>query len=196
MPMTILATFVPFSFLDDAISVAILIAFNMTNSSLIIMKCESPRRICCPRSLSKSLVLYHLLALVAGVVSHVKFKWIPLLFLFVTIGYAVYLHYQYPPTSSFGDSSLHRHDSKIEWESLGNDVFQTPLVPILPLLGIGINWYLIAQLEWTGMLLLLSYLGFVSLLYFVFGRNKSDWVSRLEHEEEGDILLEEMLPVS
>jgi amino acid transporter len=40
VPMTLLATFVPFSWMDDAISVGILFAFNMTNSALILMKCR------------------------------------------------------------------------------------------------------------------------------------------------------------
>ena len=44
--------------------------------------------------------------------------------------------------------------------------FEAPWVPVIPCVGIFINWYLIAQLEWTGLLLLVAYLGITAILYF------------------------------
>jgi hypothetical protein len=45
--------------------------------------------------------------------------------------------------------------------------FSTPLVPFLPCLGIAVNWYLIAQLEASGIVCLLLYLGASITIYFV-----------------------------
>ena len=49
--------------------------------------------------------------------------------------------------------------------------FVTPCVSLLPCLGMAINWYLIAQLEVEGLILLLLYLGGTVALYRVFGSN-------------------------
>ena len=196
VPMTILATVVPFSFLDDAISVGILIAFNMTNSSLILMKCEYRNH---THSISKNLIFFHALAFGTGLASHIKSpKWTPLVSVAVTVCFAIYLHRRFPPTGSFG-SLLRHHDSNVKWDSMDGDdrvTFQAPCMPLLPLLGCAMNWYLIAQLEWSGMLLLLFYLGLVTALYMIFGDNKRPWAHHYDslHQDDdtdGHILLRE-----
>jgi len=44
--MTTLATFVPFTYLDDFVSAGILVAFSVTNSSLIMLRLLSPSKVC------------------------------------------------------------------------------------------------------------------------------------------------------
>mmetsp|Transcript_21485 Transcript_21485/g.45637 ORF Transcript_21485/g.45637 Transcript_21485/m.45637 type:complete len:112 (+) Transcript_21485:164-499(+) len=39
------------------------------------------------------------------------------------------------------------------------------MCPFLPLVGIYLNWYLISQLEWNGMILLFVFLVIISALY-------------------------------
>jgi amino acid transporter len=190
IPMTIVATVVPFSYLDDCISVGILIAFNMTNSSLILMRCESSHN---GLPLSYALLFYHLLAFATGLASHVtSTRWIPLGFVAFNVGFAVYLSRACPSNGSFGQ--LRRHDSNAELVESSTAIFQTPCMPLLPLLGISMNWYLIAQLEWTGMLLLILYLGIVSAMYLTVGSSKPrSWGPHYDRirDVDGPVLLRE-----
>lgn len=259
IPMTVLATFVPFSWMDDAISVGILFAFNMTNTALILMKCSSSTNVndipggahhrtddddgadgdgggardgiiisdpsfqCSyfswlgptslgrgKDSLSKHLLCYHVAALLAGLTSHLNHDstgdddennkagtvgtnnnatpWlVQIVSVAATILYAMYLHRRFPITGGFGNCRgmlphschgsggsdvRHPHENKRNHDGGGDDdvicptaPFETPWVPFLPLLGVFLNWYLIAQLEWSGLMLLLAFLAGVSALY-------------------------------
>ncbi len=240
IPMTLLATFVPFSWMDDAISVGILFAFNMTNTALIIMRCSSKsgtnlnhpnirntvRDGVLPTdqdvvtgvdeahgivsssyiqhnshrkgswSLPIHLFCYHMTALMAGLTSHltvstalpadngesqiVSTPWWKgqIVAAGVALGYALWLHHQFPATGGFGENEdsniLHRsHDSNAnfgdedDYGSGETTVFEVPICPLLPLVGVYLNWYLISQLEWSGMILLFFFLVIVSLLYCV-----------------------------
>jgi len=51
--------------------------------------------------------------------------------------------------------------------STSSPFFSTPFVPYLPCLGIFVNWYLIAQLDVSGILLLLLYIGLTVGLYLM-----------------------------
>jgi amino acid transporter len=268
IPMTLLATFVPFSWMDDAISVGILFAFNMTNTSLIVMRCsggananstsihnnrisisDSLRDGVLPAdqdvvvavdeangivssasyhkqpqrsgrwSLATHLCCYHLVALMAGLTSHltvsstlpgendnagdvsqiVSTPWwsAQIAAAGVALAYALWFHRSFPATGGFGDihdvTFLERsHDSNadiirsaprdddgfgnvigngngIDHHHTSNDaaaaIFEVPLCPFLPLAGVYLNWYLISQLEWSGMVLLLVFLIIISMLY-------------------------------
>jgi len=243
IPMTLLATFVPFSWLDDAISVGILFAFNMTNTALVVMRCsnsnnpvkhnsDSLRDGVLPpgqevvaideangivsSSYSKPssrgrwplpihLCGYHCVALLAGLTSHwtvettlssdngpgevISTPWWPaqIMASVIVLFYAVWLHRRFPTTGSFGDDGtnyLHRsHDSdgniyktavdggvsELEASNINNNtpVFEVPLCPFFPLVGVYLNWYLISQLEWSGMFLLMVFLLIISMLYGV-----------------------------
>jgi amino acid transporter len=218
VPMTLLATFVPFSWMDDAISVGILFAFNMTNTALILMRCnrhvthliqedgdysdyEGEGFVASSSShhvfyqqqrgyhLPANLFCYHAVALMAGLTSHLSLAHDSSFRDFLTwtaqivaaacaLLYAVYIHRKFPSTGHFGYSSLNwqRRNSEgttTEHETEGSNgnvseekPFGVPLVPVLPLVGIFLNWYLISQLDWSGILLLLLFLGIMSALYF------------------------------
>jgi amino acid transporter len=226
IPMTLLATFVPFSWLDDAISVGILFAFNMTNTALILMKCSSSRAVVTQEAvpdgqeysndegsgiiappmvfyrqqqslaLSRHLFLYHIGAVLAGLSPHFKIfdaRWtwaLQLAATIVVLSYASHLHRNFPPTGMFGDAPfLSRPSSTQSADHDQNDIggrqiqaiespFEVPLVPFVPLLGIFLNWYLVAQLDWSGILLLVLFLTIISLLYLwcISGRRKQSAV--------------------
>ena len=53
-------------------------------------------------------------------------------------------------------------------------LFLTPFVPILPLVGIFINLYLIAQLELTGLLMISGYVGISVAAYLHNKRSTTD----------------------
>lgn len=103
-----------------------------------------------------------------------------------TLMYAVYLHWRFPIMGHFGTgpTSFSRHDSNDKADGLNDELrdwvassnythvdddnqvpFEAPLVPLLPLLGNFLNWYLITQLDWSGIVLLLIFLGLISSLY-------------------------------
>jgi len=165
IPMAAMATFVPFSWLDDSISVGILIAFNMTNSSLIQCKCQN---------LSVQLVAYHMVAFGSAIVSQLFTGFaLFLLCISITLGYAVYIHIYSAKQPYFGSHLASVQPSDVNFEerighTTDSEIFQTPMTPLLPLLGIAMNWYLIAQIEWTGLLILFAYLTIVSLWYALY----------------------------
>eukprot|EP00537_Pseudo-nitzschia_pungens_P004964 CAMPEP_0172363036 /NCGR_PEP_ID=MMETSP1060-20121228/6503_1 /TAXON_ID=37318 /ORGANISM="Pseudo-nitzschia pungens, Strain cf. cingulata" /LENGTH=732 /DNA_ID=CAMNT_0013085685 /DNA_START=403 /DNA_END=2601 /DNA_ORIENTATION=+ len=225
IPMTLLATFVPFSWMDDAISVGILFAFNMTNTALVVMRCggtvsasaAATDGILKPATLEGDgeivtavdeangivssfrpqrrsgwplrvhLGCYHGLALLAGLTSHLGTSstsstssssspnWsVQIGAAAVTLAYAAGVHRWFPCTGAFGDdasSGLQRHDSNADFSDdppafvVPDNIFKVPLCPFLPLVGIYLNWYLISQLEWSGMVLLLVFLVVISALY-------------------------------
>eukprot|EP00934_Nitzschia_sp_Nitz4_P005799 Nitzschia sp. Nitz4//scaffold59_size112058//76992//78864//NITZ4_004119-RA/size112058-snap-gene-0.37-mRNA-1//1//CDS//3329555153//5789//frame0 len=177
IPMIFLATFVPFAILDDGISVGILIAFNITNSCLILMKCQPPpsQR---PRWLSQGLVFFHILSFANGIAFRIgSMDWLPTLTVSATVLMALFLHAHTDVQSNFGGHlweelgvSSMVPSSTTSSPANGGASFETPMVPFLPLLGIAMNWFLIAQLEWSGLGVLFAYLSAVSFVYFYFTR--------------------------
>lgn len=214
IPMAVLATFVPFRYLDDGISVGILVAFNMTNTSLILMKCDGPTASLNhpvtagsqpPVSfvwLTRNLFGFHGLSIINGLVSSkissadtnadgAKFhQLLPVSSCFLTVVYALYIHGFATKQAFFGALSVdaEKRQSQVMQEDSHNDEignrangletsicppilstscsFETPLVPFLPLLGIALNWFLVAQLELSGLLLLLGYVVLVAAFYW------------------------------
>jgi APA family basic amino acid/polyamine antiporter len=196
IPMTLLATFVPFSYLDDLISVGILVAFSMTNTSLILLRCESP--IDKPHWLPNSLAAYHTLAFVTGLSCH----WISAtgtMVRYTCAGIALilvlWIYKKFPPTGRFGGSVLGRDNADLLPTNEGEG-FSTPMVPLLPCVGISINWYLIAQLELSGIFLLGVYIGLVTIVYLFGCRGNRGWNqashSQDEYLERDMVLLREM----
>jgi amino acid transporter len=196
IPMTLLATFVPFSYLDDLISVGILVAFSMTNTSLILLRCESP--IDKPHWLPNSLAAYHTLAFVTGLSCH----WISATGTMVRYACAgialilvLWIYKKFPPTGRFGGSVLGRDNADLLPTNEGEG-FSTPMVPLLPCVGISINWYLIAQLELSGIFLLGVYIGLVTIVYLFGCRGNRGWNqashSQDEYLERDMVLLREM----
>jgi APA family basic amino acid/polyamine antiporter len=168
--MSIVAGCVPFSFLDDLISAGILVSFCMTNTCLILMRCESPS----PTLLPRGMVLYNFLCFVTTLsLSHGTFFPLSMLLSWLLLIVTLYLWNVCPKSQSFGNAT----NGFIGSENVENDsFFESPCVPLIPLVGIFINWYLISQLEWTGLLLLVAYLGMTTVLYFTCcTNNKTSW---------------------
>jgi C-terminus of AA_permease len=160
--------------LDDLISVDILLAFSMTNSCLILLRCESPLQR--PRLVEKHLVALNLLCLVTGLLlSHAwNMAWGPFLAgaaLLATLSVVASLALQCPKGLTFGGSVVRPAESHphLQAVSANDGYFQTPLVPYLPCAGIFINWCLVSQLELSGLLLLLVYIGGSVGIYLYHG---------------------------
>lgn len=205
---TVIATFVPFTFLDDLISAGILIAFCLTNICLVLLRCESPHFPTSSTSSSSSfwcggalfcrleylLVVYNALCLTTAMLwSHNSWSTASspsseymqsmqslaaMTSSVATIACLVHLVRTCPQSAKFGGSILGHGDcdadastpASVKNEEAESKYFTTPFVPYWPCLGMAVNWYLIAQLSLTGILLLLIYLGISLAFYFCYCR--------------------------
>ena len=159
----------PFEDLDDFVSAGILFAFTITNSSLIVMRRQSPTYR--PRLLGQLLAVFNFASLgMCIAIAHAwKYKWgkiVALILMILTALSWALIKCICPPTAVFGGN----RPIASTWEE-GVQYFRTPFVPFIPCLGTIFNWYLVAQLEISGILLLLTYF-IVSALYYVYYRAK------------------------
>ncbi|KAL7554915.1 hypothetical protein ACHAWF_018471 [Thalassiosira exigua] len=174
--MTIFATFIPFADLGDFVSTGgdmglhvfsqrkdpsseILIAFTVTNCSLVLMRRQSPDS--SPSLLPRLLAGFNIFAfLTCMVISHglqSPAGWIlAALLSSVTITIATKISWQCPPTSSFGGSSGNSGSKSAQIYGEKN-YFSTPLVPYIPCLGMFANYFLISRLSFFGIALLAIY---------------------------------------
>jgi amino acid transporter len=153
--MTIIAGCVPFTYLDDLISAGILVAFSLTDSSLVLLRRASP--VDRPGLLERCLIVYNGLCFTTALawMNHGNSKGLsefgPALLTVATAACAIYMTYQCPPSARFGGSIL-QFDAVVH--SNAQEYFSTPWVPFIPCLGMAVNWALIAQLEAVGLWLL------------------------------------------
>ena len=204
---TIIATFIPFTYLDDFVSAGILIAFSITNSSLVILRHESP--IHQPSLLRNLLIRFNIMSFVFcmtfvhGLLKTGMMEEIVLVLLFLSTWFICFqIWWKCPSTVKFGcdyttTTTTNTHNDSIgskeggEQQSNGDDdgyYFQAPFCPWLPCLGTFVNWYLISQLEMTGIVLLLLYLGLAVVFYFTYGAkhslaNNGGWGINLNNHE-------------
>lgn len=162
--MIAIATIVPFAYLDDLISSGILIAFTITDTSVILVRQTSPHDK--PYMLEKLLAMFHMLSLVSGFLLRnclstgvtgkaVRFLTVVSAILTLLVGNRIRTHC---PTKK----------SLMQWHSnepTPSGLFLTPAVPTLPLCGCFVNLYLVSQLELTGLFAIFGYCGLAALLY-------------------------------
>lgn len=161
IPMTVIATCVPFGLLDDLISSGILVAFSMTNACLILMRNERPR------FMSIGLVGYNVLCFFTGMLlthtESVVGTSLAIGSAVMTAGTALFLTWKCPRSSVFGRWVLSDSETVDTTRH-----FEAPCVPLLPFVGIFVNWKLISELDLSGLILLLGYLGIAMGLYLWF----------------------------
>ena len=172
--MSIFAAFVPFTYLDDFVSAGILIAFTVTNSSLILLRHESPQRR--PLLLQKLLILTNLLSLITGLVIRHDLDsvvGVPLALFFglSTLSCIGLVSWVCPRTVFGGRERETSHDRN----TVTSDTryFAAPWLPFVPLFGNFANWYLVAQLSYLGIGILFLYITLASVLYFSYGAKNS-----------------------
>jgi len=181
--MTLIATFVPFEDLDDFVSAGILVAFTVTNSSLIVMRRESPTYR--PRLLGQLLVAFNAVSLGMCItfVHGWGFAWGKLLALILAALVALtwgLIKMFCPSSAVFGGN----RPIASTWAE-GVEYFRTPFVPLIPCLGTIFNAYLIAQLDMSGILLLLLYFVISTAFYFYYRARKRAVRSRQRRFRRG-----------
>eukprot|EP00979_Chaetoceros_neogracilis_P002867 scaffold472_cov213-Chaetoceros_neogracile.AAC.2 len=154
------ATCIPFTYLNDLISAGILLAFSLTDASVIILRQTSPTSK--PFLLQKLLFAFNLLSFTMGLLLQLGSEGIAGQALsgcnFIALMVITF----------FIANSCPRNDNEA-----GGDYFETPFMPYLPLLGQFLNWYLVGQLEAHGLLLLLGYIGLAVIFYYFYGAKHS-----------------------
>jgi len=175
--MTVVATVVPFTYLDDLISAGILVAFCITNSSTVLLRCESPPHH--PQLLERCLIVYSAGCFVTVVLwSHDALfgvgnaAWnlqrsLAIVSLLCTLLALGYLTVKCPRSAHFGGSIWPAAAPIVDAadDQSGSPYFSVPFVPHVPCAGMAINMYLIAQLSVSGILLLLLYVGLTVAAY-------------------------------
>jgi len=162
--MTVVATLIPFAYLDDLISSGILIAFTITDASVILVRRKSPLNR--PSLLKNLLTAYMAASLLSGFLLR---SWLSNGetgggVLVLTILSCI-------TTATLGYLMQNQCESE---KPMMQGLFLTPFVPILPLVGIFINLYLIAQLELTGLLMISGYVGISVAAYLHNKRSKTE----------------------
>ncbi len=170
--VVIIASFVPFEHLNDMISAGILVAFCMTDSSLIIMRHESDE----PGKVERQVALFNISALVFGISLTHFYDYVVanLITAFSVLCMITCIKrlYQCPQATLFG-GSIRASQYKGSVDMRVDSYFKTPWLPFFPCLGIFVNCYLISQLELIGIALLLGYLSAAAIFYFCYGMHHS-----------------------
>lgn len=166
--MTVIATLVPFRHLDDLISSGILIAFTMTDMSVIMVRRASPRNN--PHLLPRLVATFIVSSFLSGFLLRIRLS-----NEVSDSGVSLATILACSATLFIG--------SRIQTKCPSNGcneqgLFLAPFVPILPLCGIFINIYLVAQLELTGCLMIFGYLGFAVGAY-LYRKNRRREIERM-----------------
>ncbi len=189
----VIAVFLPFTILEDMISAGVLVAFNMTNTGLMLHRRQHATRPALPRWLALG---FNTLALAAA---------------FLWCVSSVRSLAQHRSSERRPRRETHRPDTKklrvklprgdrgggwlalqllttaaavvplAVMERLCPDAakgtprttFRTPLVPWIPGLGAFFNWFLLAQLTWQGLGMVAAYILASLALYFAYGYRHS-----------------------
>lgn len=172
--MTLIASFVRLQYLNDFISAGVLVAFSMTNSSLILLKHESPDD--SPGLLEKLLFGFNVICFSSSLlISHTCTSTIGKLLTgtscLLAILTCILIKRWCPAAPCFGGKTRRAttQHMTVGIVSVDDEYFRTPLVPYVPCLGIAVNCYLIAQLPWTDLAFLVVFLSCAVIFYFSFG---------------------------
>jgi amino acid transporter len=166
--MKVVAALVPFAHLDDLISSGILIAFTITDASVILLvRQKSPAE-------KPSLLKSSLLAFVVGSLLSGFLLWVWIGFGRTGGGICILTVLSCFTTAALGYIMATKCERVKETNS---GLFLTPFVPVLPLAGIFINLYLISQLESTGLVMISGYIGISvgSYWYVQSDRETNEW---------------------
>jgi APA family basic amino acid/polyamine antiporter len=194
--MTLIATVVPFEHLNDGVSCAVLCAMSFADSSLILLWHEP---VSDPDSdLAERLMLsFHIAAIVTSFsCTRLLDSWLGTALAYTagacTVALAFGLYFWCPKSDIFGGRSSRHKYHKDEIIRTDDGYFRTPFLPFLPCLAIFVNWFLIAQLEFIGLVALICFLGLSVFYYFAYAihhsvGNTTGWehpVMRSNGEEE------------
>jgi len=182
--MILLASFIPFTHINDMISAAVLLSFNITDSTLIIMRREAlfsdgnflVEKLTCAFNLSAFLLAVMLTH--TSLNSTLQIITASALFASMVVS-CVFIYLWCPEVKAFGGERRRGQDERsrvpVAVTSSSDTVivqddgcFKTPLVPFLPCCGIFMNWFLVSQLNIISIFLLIGFLALWVIFYFTY----------------------------
>jgi len=178
-----IALFVPFTYLDDMISAGVLFSFSLSNTALILIRRGQVESTDVVRNewhpCSRYLLFFHVVAIylaayVKGINTLQGSDGVFHMAVILSCGVvellvALLIFYQCPETM----------------DSEAVNQYRVPWMPFPPLIGILINYLLIAQLSSLGICLMFLYFGLATIMYFIHCA-RSDWSVSLRHYEESN----------
>jgi hypothetical protein len=148
--MTLIVLFVRLQYSNDFISTGVLVAFSMKNSSLVLLLHESPDND--PGLLGRHLTFFNAISILLGLLlMHVCTLTISCtltcLCCLVALCTCICIKHQCHVAIYFGGKTRHAtmQHMTVGVVSVEEEYFRAPLMSYLPLLGIPVNWYLVAH---------------------------------------------------
>jgi len=176
---SLIALFIPFLYIEDAISAGVLLSFNITNSSLITLRrgqnvYKSKGASYC----SQLLALFHVFAILSSCLltrigsldPETSLAQFVLCSVFGGLFIIAALHTSISISATLPNTKA---TSVAQMTASTTTNYRVAGVPFVPCLGIFVNYYLLAQLSFSGIASLVVYFAFAIMLYLVYGRRNS-----------------------
>ena len=166
--LTLTALTIQFSVLWDFISLGILVAFNMTNLSLLLVRTTEKRPQLARRLSLSFFILSFFTAMLwqKGVIAHSLEK-------DDTSSMSYHIYMANFILASFLTMVCVVLVGSIWWycpqTHLVKEGFRAPGVPLVPSIAIFFNWYLFAQVHWSAIYMVFGWILLAVLVYFVHG---------------------------
>jgi amino acid transporter len=192
---TLIALFIPFKYLDDMISAGVLISFNLTNCSLIIIRKNDASK---PYKCIFIIIIFNIISIILNyIITNLSFNsnlynYIvdPLMisqFILIGILSSVLIYLSYILYSKFPENE--------DLDSISQ--FRVPFIPFIPLFGIVINYLLLAQLSYNGVLMICGYFGLACVFYFSYGihyskGNSTRWKEMISTDVNNALWIEKL----
>lgn len=157
--LVFIAIFIPFTYLDDMISAGVLVSFNLTNSSLIVVRRQHPSQ---SYFTIYYVVLYNTCAFIASMLYtylSLSSGWLILPIVFTCA--SCYCMFQI--ATSCNETNDPERSSQ----------YRVPYLPYTPCVGIFLNYYLISQLSLIGICMIVGYVCLAVCFYFYYGMGHS-----------------------
>lgn len=175
-----IALCVPFQLLWNLISLGILVAFNLTNTSLVCLRADQLRSIRAKEKLKCMLCAYLLVSLITaycweGIITKAQEEgsttfelYFAVFFSFVTISVILAMWIVSRGDTECGSSDNVQDEATAEMEG-----FQAPWVPLTPCVAIFFNWFLLCQMDTYSVLLITLWLSMALACYWLYGFHHS-----------------------
>jgi hypothetical protein len=192
---TLIALFIPFKYLDDMISAGVLVSFNLTNCSLIMIRKNDASK---PYKCISILIMFNIISIILNcIITNISFNsnlydYVidPLMisqFIFIVILSSILIYLSYILYLKFPENE--------DLDSINQ--FRVPFIPFIPLFGVFINYLLLAQLSYNGVLMICGYFGIACLFYFVYGihhskGNSTRWKEMISNDVDNALWTEKL----
>ena len=198
--IVLIATFIPFEYMDDLISAGVLFLFSLTDCCLLTIRYKSPSESFLGEnamgnderssymsmdrtfSVGNQLVLINAFSFASGLsfayceTDRLKY-FLSAIFAILTWAVTFYI------ARCCQESDSTHYALEGDGYGTGRKRFRTPFVPYLPAFGIFLNSFMMAHIHWVGLVMLAGYL-FIGITGYAFICSKRKKVNSRENDNE------------